>query len=159
MKSKLAFSLATILAATTALSAQSAKPALFGSAASLRAKAGELLAQAKAAPSGSAGTTLEQFRNYYTMLTVRVKGGGAEYHEHWSDIFVVIKGEGTLVTGGSIPDMKQKKEGEFVGDKIVGGTTQVLKAGDTFYIPPRTPHQSFVNAAHPFIYYVIKVHD
>lgn len=159
MNFTLAVIVPTILAATTSLSAQSAKPAIFGSAASLRAKAGELLTQAKASPSGSASTTLEQFGNYNTMLTVRVKGGGAEYHEHWSDIFVVIKGEGTLVTGGSIPDMKQKKEGEFVGDRIVGGTTQVLKAGDTFYIPPRTPHQSFVNAAHPFVYYVIKIHD
>lgn len=159
MNLRLAVSFAALLAASTVLTAQSSKPAILGSAASLRTKAADLLAQAKAAPSGSAGTTLEQFPNYYTMLTVRVKGGGAEYHEHWSDIFVVIKGEGMLLTGGSIPDMKQRKEGEFVGDKIIGGTTQVLKAGDTFYIPPRTPHQSFVNPSHPFIYYVIKIHD
>jgi mannose-6-phosphate isomerase-like protein (cupin superfamily) len=159
MKPTLLIFLTAVLAWTAALHAQTSPPAIYGSAASLQAQSRSLLTKAEAATDGNAGVILEKFDNYYTMLTVRVKGGGAEYHEHWSDIFVVISGEGTLVTGGTIPDMKQKKPGEYIGTKITGGTTQVLKAGDTFYIPPRTPHQSFVNPSTPFIYYVIKIHD
>lgn len=159
MKCKAFILSAVALLSTVAIAAQTAPPALYDSAASLRAKADSLLAKAKAAPNGNAGVVLQKFDNYNTMLTARVKGGEAEYHEHWSDIFVVIKGEGTMVTGGKIPDMKQKKEGEYVGTRIEGGTTQVLRAGDTFYIPPRTPHQSFVDPSQPFIYYVVKIHD
>ena len=159
MDRKLVILLAGVLATAKVGGAQTAPPAVYGSAATLAAKADSLLEKAKVARDGSAGETLEKFNNYYTMLTVRIKGGGAEYHEHWSDIFVVIKGQGTLVTGGTIPDMKQKKEGEYVGARIVGGTTQVLKTGDTFYIPAQTPHQSFVDSSKPFIYYVIKIHD
>jgi mannose-6-phosphate isomerase-like protein (cupin superfamily) len=159
MNIKLLMTFGVLLAGSSVLIAQAPQPASYGSAASLEAKAEELLAQAKAAPSGNASETLEKFDNYYTMLSVRVKSGGAEYHHHWSDIFVVIKGEGTMLTGGTIPDMTLKKEGEYVGTKIIGGTRQVLKAGDTFTIPPRTPHQAFVDPSQPFIYYVIKVHD
>lgn len=159
MNRKLVLWLCCLCASTAPLKAQMAPPAIYGSAASLQEQERNLLTKAKTSTDGSAGVVLETFPNFYTMLTARTKGGGAEYHEHWSDIFVVISGEGTLVTGGAIPDMKQKKPGEYIGTKITGGTTQVLKAGDTFYIPPRTPHQSFVNPSTPFIYYVIKIHD
>lgn len=47
---------------------------------SSEAKAQELLAQATAAPSGNASDTLEKLDNYFTMLSVRLKSGGAEYH-------------------------------------------------------------------------------
>ena len=145
-----------------ARAAEPAKPAIFESAASLKAKAQNLNVEARASSTGVATATLQSFPNYRALLSVRVRNGQAEYHEHWSDVFVVLKGSCILETGGTIRDMKAIADGEYVGASIQGGTKQVLKAGDTFYIPPRTPHQAFplrsgLGHSRSFVIYVVKV--
>lgn len=164
---KMTIVLLTLLAGSSLLAAQAAepaKPAIYGSAASLKAKAHDLTVEARASSTGVATATLQSFPDYRSLLSVRVRDGRAEYHEHWSDVFVVLKGSCTLETGGIIPGMKAIADGEYVGASIQGGTKQVLKAGDTFYIPPRTPHQAFprrglLGHSSPFIFYVVKVHE
>lgn len=123
----------------------------------LEEQAKALLAKAESSPSGSAGATLEKYPNHYTMLTVRTKSGGVEMHQHASDIFVVLSGQATVLTGGHIVDQKQIRDGEFTGTSIEGAVSHTVHTGDVVHISPNVPHQTVVEPGHTFTYYVIKV--
>lgn len=123
----------------------------------LRAQSAALLKQAEASPSGIASVTLKRYPRHFTMLTVRTRSGGAELHEHTSDIFVVLDGEATEVVGGTIPDSKVSAPGEVRGARVVGGTEHAMRTGDIVHISAGTPHQTLVAPGKTFTYYVIKV--
>lgn len=123
----------------------------------LRSQAADMLVQAQKSPSGLASVTLKKYPHHLTMLTVRTRSGGAEQHDHWSDIFVVLDGEATEVIGGSIPDSKSSTPGEVRGAKVVGGVEHPMHTGDIVHIAPGTPHQTLVAPGKTFTYYVIKV--
>lgn len=57
------------------------------------------------------------------------------------ELFFVVEGAGTLVTGGSIPDAKPGTNGNSSGSRIDGGTTLKVGKGDFFFVPPQTAHQ------------------
>ena len=99
----------------------------------------ELLEKAKAG-SGSAGITLAEYNGHHTMLTARTKSGGAEQHTHFADFLIVVDGEGTELTGGTIVDRKDGPNGEIHGTKLEGATEHVLHKGDVIHIPAGTPH-------------------
>lgn len=70
--------------------------------------------------------------------------GDAIAHEtRTTEIYYVLEGGGTLVTGGTITDMKPPPAGRNAGprgDKIDGGVTRHVGPGDIIIIPGRTPH-------------------
>jgi mannose-6-phosphate isomerase-like protein (cupin superfamily) len=90
------------------------------------------------------------------MLSTRVKSGGAELHKKYSDIFIVVSGEATEVTGGAIIDPKDSGD-EIRGTRVDGGVAQVLRKGDVITIAPNTPHQTMVAPGQTFTYFVVKV--
>ena len=139
----------------------SASPAgSYFASADLQAKGAEVLKQAKASPNGSGNMTLEKYPGHFINITARVKSGGAELHQHYSDIFVVLDGEVTEVTGGTIPDLKMDAAtGEGHGATIVGGTEHKLVKGDVLHISANTPHQSLMTPGKTFTAIVIKVHQ
>lgn len=141
----------------TASSAASASGFDEITAGELQARASEMLKQAQASPAGIASVTLKKYPNHFTMLTVRTRSGGAEQHDHYSDIFVALDGEATEVTGGSIVDSKESSPGELRGSRVDGGTGHVMHKGDIVHISPGTPHQTLVAPGKTFTYYVIKV--
>lgn len=87
----------------------------------IAAKAKTLLAQATSAPGGSAGVTLAKYGGHFTMLTVRVKPGGGEFHKKNNDIFVAVDGEATVITGGKLVDPRASSTDEIVGSRVEGG--------------------------------------
>jgi beta-galactosidase beta subunit len=115
-----------------------------------------LLEAAKDATSGSASITLDKTPTHFTMLASRVKSGGAELHRKYADLFVVLSGEGTEITGGTIKDAKESGD-ETRGTGLEGGVSQPLHQGDTILIPPNTPHQTLVAPGSTLTYYVVKV--
>lgn len=125
--------------------------------AQLDQRAAELLKQAQASPSGLASVTLQKYPGHFTMLTVRTKSGGAEQHDHAADMFIVLSGEATEVTGGTIENVKTSSPGELRGSRVVGGTEHVMRTGDVIHIAPGTPHQTVVAPGQTFTYFVIKV--
>ena len=127
------------------------------SAEQLATQAKTLLAQSQASPAGTAGVTLEKYPGHLTMLTVRTKSGGAEVHRDWNDIFVVLDGEATEMTGGTIIDGKENSPGETRGKEVSGGRPTPMRKGDVIHISPNTPHQTIVEPGKTFTYYVIKV--
>ena len=117
------------------------------------------LEKAKASANGTCNTTWEVYPGHFVNITVRTKSGGAEYHQHYNDLFIVLDGEMTEVTGGTIPDMKlDATTGEGKGTKIVGGVPNKLSKGDVLHIAPNTPHQSLIEPGKYFVAIVAKIH-
>ncbi len=68
---------------------------------------------------------------------------GAASHADRAELFYVIEGAGTMLTGGTIKDGKQSGA-NTQGTTIDGGTPIVFTAGDFIMVPSGVPHQ-FVN--------------
>ena len=115
------------------------------------------LADAKPEAHQVKGTSLEAFKGYRMSANRRDASGIAELHKTVDDIFVIESGEGTLVTGGTIPDAKTTAPGEVRGAAIEGGTKHKVAAGDFVHIPANTPHQMLIESGKQITYAVVKV--
>ncbi len=118
----------------------------------------KLLEQA-ASSSGSASAKLAEYPNHFTMIALRKKSGGAEVHQKYADFFFVVRGQATLVSGGTVVDPKTVKLGEIQGTFIKDGTQAQLREGDFVHIPANIPHQLLLPENGDFVYFVIKVQE
>jgi mannose-6-phosphate isomerase-like protein (cupin superfamily) len=109
--------------------------------------------------SGSAGVTLENYKDHHTMLSARTKSGGGEFHGRWADFLIVLEGEGTELTGGTLVDPKPGADGEIRGTRLEGATSHILHKGDILHIPAGTPHQAIMAPGQSILIFVIKVED
>jgi mannose-6-phosphate isomerase-like protein (cupin superfamily) len=91
------------------------------------------------------------------MLSARTQSGGGELHKHFADFLIVIDGEGTELTGGTMVDGKEGPNGEVRGTHLEGATPHVLHKGDFIHIPAGTPHQAIEAPGQTITTYVIKV--
>lgn len=98
----------------------------------------------------------KQGHNYWVLAGRRDKPGQAELHEKDLDIFYVLQGSATFVTGGKMVDGKTTAPGEVRGEAIEGGETHTLSKDDVVVIPPGIPHW-FKDVQGLFLYYVVKV--
>ena len=64
----------------------------------------------------------------------------ASTHDKDAEMFYVIEGSGTLVTGGSLQDERRTNPDNASGTGITGGTRRRLGPGDFVMVPERTPH-------------------
>ncbi|MBS1802042.1 MAG: cupin domain-containing protein [Acidobacteria bacterium] len=125
----------------------------------------ELLERAKhlqekaAKGDGSASETLEKYPHHYTMLAFRQKSGGGELHQNFADMFVILDGHATVVTGGSVVEQKTVEAGEIRGKSVEGGSRQEVKAGDVVHIPAGMPHQMLVADGETVTYFVVKAEE
>jgi mannose-6-phosphate isomerase-like protein (cupin superfamily) len=74
------------------------------------------------------------------VLANRREAGPVEYHEHTNHIFIIVEGEATFVTGGTMVDPKQTSPDQVRATAIEGGETHHLSKGDVITIPAKTPH-------------------
>ena len=58
----------------------------------------------------------------------------ASVHDDVTEVYQIISGAGTFVTGGTLPDPENRTAG------ITGGVAQQVQAGDFVILPPGTPH-------------------
>jgi len=72
-----------------------------------------------------------------------------------TDVFYVVSGHATFVTGGEMVDPHTTAPNEIRGTSIRNGTTQKLSAGDVVVVPSGVPHW-FQTVAEPFDYFVVK---
>jgi mannose-6-phosphate isomerase-like protein (cupin superfamily) len=71
--------------------------------------------------------------------------GAAVAHEtKITEVYEIMEGAGTLVTGGTIVDAKKQKGGigfaNLSGPRIEGGTSRRVSKGDIIIIPGHVPH-------------------
>src|SRR5579864_7015978 len=55
------------------------------------------------------------------VLANRRKAGAVEYHEHTNHIFIVVDGEATFITGGTMVGGKRTKPDQMAAESIEGG--------------------------------------
>jgi len=62
-------------------------------------------------------------------------------HAQSADVWVMMAGTATAVTGGELVDAKKNpKSDDASGSSVRGGVEQPLQAGDILYVPPGVPH-------------------
>lgn len=76
---------------------------------------------------------------YSANLEYRGAVGPAAVHEKEAEMFYVIDGSGTLVTGGKLAGETRNGD-NLSGTAIDGGTIQNVGKGDFFIVPEKTPH-------------------
>ena len=79
---------------------------------------------------------------YSANLEYRVAGvnAPASVHERDAEMFYVIEGAGTLVTGGTLRDEKRTNAENLTGSAIDSGTSRRLVKGDWVMVPAKTAH-------------------
>lgn len=87
----------------------------------------------------------------------RTKPTAAEIHEAFDDVWYVLEGAGTLVTGGALVDSATASPGEIRGPSVRGGETRHVQKGDFVYIPAGTPHWISAIDGSELLYTVVKV--
>lgn len=81
--------------------------------------------------------------------------GEAEVHLSDTDIFYVLEGQATFVTGGEMVEPRNVSATEIRGRQLSGGEERRIVKGDVITIPRGVPHW-FKQVDGPFTYYVVK---
>jgi quercetin dioxygenase-like cupin family protein len=94
--------------------------------------------------------------NYRILSGSRTGAGVVEQHTNETDIFYVVDGAATFITGGTMIGGKETSPGEWHGTDIQGGDSHSLVQGDVIVIPAGMPHwyKEVPTAIH---YFVVKV--
>jgi mannose-6-phosphate isomerase-like protein (cupin superfamily) len=92
--------------------------------------------------------------------------GGIE-HSQITEVYHVIEGNGTLVTGGTLDNPREVPADNSVvtvlngpstgGTAIQGGVSRKLAPGDVVIIPPNTPHWFSEITTDQIVYLVVRV--
>jgi mannose-6-phosphate isomerase-like protein (cupin superfamily) len=133
-------SLVLTLAVSTAWSQQPAQPTkTFASSSDVAA----LLAKAKADRKDGQPLVAERILTlapYAASLEYRSAVGPAAVHEKEAEMFYVIEGSATLMTGGKLANEKRTNAENLTGTAIEGGKSQAVAKGDFVIVPENTPH-------------------
>ena len=95
-------------------------------------------------------------KTYWILAGRRDKPGQSELHEKDTDVFYVLQGSATFVTGGKMLEPKTTAPDELRGSGIEGGESRTLSKDDVIIIPAGTPHW-FKDVQGTFLYLVVKV--
>jgi len=90
--------------------------------------------------------------------------GGALAHSQITEVYYIISGNGTLVTGGTLENVKDRPTtGRTLigpsteGTKILNGKSRQVGPGDMVIIPPDTPHTFTEITTDRIVYMVVRV--
>jgi oxalate decarboxylase/phosphoglucose isomerase-like protein (cupin superfamily) len=94
------------------------------------------------------------------------RGGGVE-HSQITEVYHVISGNATLVTGGTIENPRESAPDSPVvttlngpstqGSAVSGGLSRQIGPGDVVIIPPNTPHYFSEITSDQIVYLVVRV--
>ena len=95
------------------------------------------------------------------------KPSGALIHEKITEVYQIISGSGTLVTGGSLVNPKESAADSEIarvlagpsisGSSIQGGVSRKVGPGDMIVIPPNTPHGFSEITSDQVVYSVVRM--
>ncbi len=111
---------------------------------------------AKVEDAFASGSPILEVDAYKIHASRRDGPGKSEVHLVDTDIFYVLDGAATLVTGGALVGGETTAPNEIRGSAIDGGAVQRLAKGDLIVVPRGTPHW-FKEVSPPFVYYTVKV--
>jgi mannose-6-phosphate isomerase-like protein (cupin superfamily) len=74
------------------------------------------------------------------VLAQRRGAGEVEVHEKTNHVFIIVEGEATFVTGGTLVGARETAPGQRRAPSVQGGEIHHLTKGDVITIPAKTPH-------------------
>ena len=77
---------------------------------------------------------------YNANLEYRASVGPAAVHETEAELFYVIEGSATMMTGGKLVNETRTNAANLTGTAIEGGTSRAVAKGDFIIVPEKTPH-------------------
>jgi mannose-6-phosphate isomerase-like protein (cupin superfamily) len=93
-------------------------------------------------------------------------GGGLE-HEYVTEVYQIVSGTGTFVTGGNLENPKESApdsqivkvlDGATVtGGPVIGGVSRKVGPGDMIISPPNTPHWFSEITSDQVVYTVVRI--
>jgi len=81
-----------------------------------------------------------QLAPYNVSLEYRAAVANAAVHETEAELFYVVDGAATLVTGGKLTNENRTNAQNLTGSGIEGGVTRRVAKGDFIMVPENTPH-------------------
>ncbi|HDH44453.1 MAG TPA: hypothetical protein ENG66_03555 [Thermococcus sp.] len=81
--------------------------------------------------------------------------GEGEIHTNFHDIYIVVEGEATVLTGENLIGSKEIEPGEYRGGDITSAVEYSIKKGDVFVIPAGLAHKVIVKEG-KLVQWVIK---
>jgi len=93
------------------------------------------------------------------VLAQRRGAGEAEVHETTNHVFIIVEGEATFVTGGTLVGAKQSAPGQIRASGVQGGQTHKLTKGDVITIPAKTPHWWKEVSTQTIAYYAVNMEN
>jgi mannose-6-phosphate isomerase-like protein (cupin superfamily) len=91
------------------------------------------------------------------VLANRRGAGEVEVHEKTNHVFIILEGEATFITGGTLVDARQTAPGQTRAKSVTGGTTYHLSKGDVITVPAKTPHWFKEVPTQTIAYYAINL--
>ncbi|MDY0957247.1 cupin domain-containing protein [Sphingomonas sp. CFBP8993] len=110
------------------------------SAAEIRGQVAAMLADMKPGQ-GFAWRPLLRDGQRVVAIEIWKKPGRPAVHPAEAEYAVVLEGAGMLVSGGTLVGPVKRGEELVEGDRIEGGTTRPLHAGDVLLLPAGVPHE------------------
>ena len=102
-------------------------------------------------------STFDNNKLFSTGVVRRTFPTFAEEHTGWTDVWYVISGEGTVVTGGSLVEPKTESSGELRGRGISGGVEHHVAPGDVITVPAGVPHWVSKISSKEIVYLMVKI--
>lgn len=102
------------------------------------------------------GGALSNGDGFTASIAKRTAAGQVEVHAKETDIFYIVDGSATFVTGGTMIGGKETRPNQMLGTDIQGGQVHQLKKGDFISIPAGVPHW-FKEVPQGVTYYMVKV--
>lgn len=113
----------------------------FASSADIQALVAKARAVRTAAQPNLTGQKIVGLAPYVANLEVRSAAAGAAVHEKEDELFYVVAGSATVITGGQLTHMTRTNPANLTGEGIEGGTSRSVGKGDMLLVPQNTPHQ------------------
>jgi quercetin dioxygenase-like cupin family protein len=111
--------------------------------------------KAKVDQAMTSGSVLYDGKMFRVQMGKRSEAGQVEFHAKDTDVFYIVSGSATFVTGGTMVGGKTTGPGEIRGTSITGGETRKLAKGDVIVIPDSVNHW-WKEIQEPVVYFVVK---
>ena len=134
----IAITLSLTLFAVAAVAQQPPAQKLYTSAADVQAMMAKAKAERKDQP--TIAQQLLGLAPYNVNLEYRASVGPAAVHEKDAEMFYVVEGSGTMVTGGKLVNEKRNNAANLGGTGIEGGNVREIGKGDFIMVPENTAH-------------------
>ena len=91
------------------------------------------------------------------VLAQRRGAGEVEVHEKTNHVFIIVEGEATFMTGGTLVGAKNTAPGQIRAASMEGGQAYHLTKGDVITIPAKTPHWFKEVQSQTIAYYAVNI--